>query len=144
MIIQRKTSVIACIVGAIFGLLIFIGGLASLYKISSLVNKSVKVYGEVVASKIIPSGKGYETMSTVSFSDENGNGVQFQDHMSSHAPSIGDKVNVFYEPQNPSNAQIDDGIYMWVGGIMMTLIGAMLMIASWWGIKPKAVGNLSI
>ena len=144
MIMQRKTSVSGHVVGAIFGLLIFIVALASIYKNSSLVNRSIKAEGEVVGSKIVSSGKGHETISTISFIDKDGNTVQFQDHAVSHIPSIGDRLNVFYDPQNPQSALIDDGIYMWVGGIMMTLIGAMLLIGSWWGIKPKAVGNLSI
>ena len=139
---MKIVNTFLCILVMLFGLILVIGGLGTVHDKVSLVNKSVKTNGQVIASKVVEDGYDssthrtrYKTISTISFVNKEGGSIQFQDNITSHIPNIGDKINILYDPQNPQAAVIDDGVYLWFSSVMMLFCGLILVISGGFGIR---------
>ena len=70
----------------------------------------------------------------VEFTDRGGNRVIYQDGVGSSPPlhSTGDKVRVFYAPENSSSAMIDRGIWNWLVPALMACVGGLMFAFSAW------------
>ncbi|MFT5521938.1 MAG: hypothetical protein ACI9IA_002544 [Enterobacterales bacterium] len=68
-----------------------------------------------------------------------GEDIQFRHQVGSSHPSWkrGDKVNVLYDPNDKTNALIDDGWFNWFGPGLLLLIGVVFLLIGYFMVKKQ-------
>ena len=140
---KRPVSIGALIIFLLIGVFLFSVGLAGVYKVNTLIDKGTKANGEIVGSRTEGDGKHKETILTISFNDTVGESEQFDYHMISYIPNIGDNVTVLYDPQSPHDAMVDEGMYSWVMQALMAFCGSMVIFSTIFAIKSKLFQGFS-
>jgi hypothetical protein len=124
--VGRLAGAILLFIGLIFG------GVGSifLFDVKSYADKGVEAQGQVIENIPVRSSKGGTTYTPlVLFKTQSGQEVQFEDGVSSKPPAfdIGEKVNVLYMPDNPNEAIVADGMWLFpgifvgIGGVLLTI-----------------------
>lgn len=71
----------------------------------------------------------------VQYTPDNGDRVTFKSNVgSSHAPSVGEKVQIVYNPQNPKQAAIDTFTDLWLLPVVFTGIGGLIVVGAGAGV----------
>ena len=119
------------IILVIFGLFLILGSIISIYQ--TYAGKTERTEGQVIGSRVVESSHNshvtYTTYSNISFADKKGESIQFENHVISHIPKTGDIVNVIYDPQDPKNATVNDGIYLWITQVLTVLCFSIIISA---------------
>ena len=97
------------------------------------VHNSLVTDGTVVniSREVNVAGNDFDTYLTVEFRTSEGGMVRFKDK--GPAADVGDKVDVLYNPANPSEARIRDSWQLW--GVWSLFLGVGAVIALWGLIK---------
>ena len=112
------------------------GGFALFFSFNSFVHQwnflktASHSSGTVIENVQIASSKGRSTFSPViEFYTQNGEKVAFKSLNSSNPPqyTIGQKVEVLYQPDNPKNAQIHSFFSFWLGTIFSGVLGFLFL-----------------
>ncbi|KLN62063.1 hypothetical protein WH96_00520 [Kiloniella spongiae] len=66
----------------------------------------------------------------VTFRTETGEDITFQSSTGSNPPAYarGENLNVLYDPENPQNAKISDTLSLWLGPIILGIIGFIFSV----------------
>ena len=103
--------------GAVFGAWYFAKD------VTSMIQNGVHALGQVVRVEGHSSDNGYMYYAVVSFPDQNGRHIEFQDSVgsSTRLHDVGDQLNVLYQPSNPNDAMVDRGLWNWAlpGGLAL-------------------------
>ncbi|MGB5964901.1 MAG: DUF3592 domain-containing protein [Sulfurimonadaceae bacterium] len=134
--IQKKITASSKISGivAVVGLALVIFGAYWTYDVKTLIDKAIRTNGTIV-SQVSDRGDGQTMYSAiVQFRPYKQDAVRFKDSTSSSHPSwkLGDKVHVYYDPNNVKDAMIDSGLFTYIGQFAMILLGVLLLLFSFW------------
>ena len=101
-----------------------------------LVHNSLVTDGTVVniSREANVAGNDFDTYLTVEFGATEGELVRFKDK--GPAVDVGDKVNILYNPANPSEARIRDSWQLW--GVWSLFLGVGAVMALWGLIKLRS------
>lgn len=141
--IQKKSVSVGQSSGitAAIGLLLIIGGAYWTYDVKTLIDKAIRTNGTIVSQVSERNSEG-QTMyrAVVQFRPYRQEAVQFKDSTSSSHPSwkVGDKVQVYYDPDNVDDAMVDGGLFNYLVQSIMLLVGAMLLLLSLWQYRQKS------
>ncbi|HTT32737.1 MAG TPA: DUF3592 domain-containing protein [Methylomirabilota bacterium] len=125
-------------VSLILGLALLVGGGYFAERQREFITKSVAVEGRVIENERADwydKDKGFSRTSyraIVSFTDRSGRAFTHRDEIGMNPPSfsVGQRVTIFYDPENPQKAMIDRGAKNYlISGIALGL-GALITL-SW-------------
>jgi hypothetical protein len=127
---QIEIGAILCIVG--FG--IFASG--GFWGISqkNFIASAAKAEGVVVRLEWEPGSSSDDSSAhhtVVAFKSADGRDIEFRSGVGSSplAHSKGDRVGVLYDPNSPSKAKINTFVSLWLGPIILALIGSLVFFA---------------
>jgi Protein of unknown function (DUF3592) len=133
------------VVGLLVGLALLFGGAyfvhhAHLDEFLGLIAKSQTAEGTVIENRPVevhPSSSARTVPYTsyqaiVAFADQNGRPVTLPDQIAFSPPSfrVGQKVRVFYDPQNPQHAMIDRGQKNFIIPGICLVFGGLIVLGS--------------
>lgn len=121
----------------IAGIFFFVFGVCFIVGNINFMNRTVATEGTVVQHKILPSTDDYGThdyISVVEFRTSEGELITFEDGL----VSVGQKVQVRYNPSSPSNARIYTISNFWIGPSLCAVISAWLLIFVLWSRFSKS------
>lgn len=116
---------------AVIGLVFVIIGAYWAYDVKTLIDKAIRTNGTIVSQVSDRNSDGQIMYSAiVLFKPYKQDVVRFKESSSSSHPSwkIGDKVKVYYDPNNVSDAMIDNGVFNYLGQFAFVLLGALLLL----------------
>lgn len=125
-------------IGVLFfliGLGVLVSGIFSVFKVRRALAASVKTSGTVTGFGQISGKSGYLYCPQVKFQIQGGQQFKFQSEFGTQPPSytVGQKVPVVYQFNNPNKAEIDSAQGLWfvpgctiVMALFFTGLGAML------------------
>ena len=126
------------VVFIILGIPFLVFSTYSLLMSVNFVNRTVATEGTVVQHRILPGTDDYGThdyIPVVEFRTNEGQSITFED--GSVAISVGEKVQVRYNPSNPSDARIYSIINFWVGPSTFAVGSAVFSSIGLWGLINK-------
>ena len=115
---------------AVAGFALLIGGGIWLERQVSFLSAAVASEGRVVRNDEIESnGSSPSYHAVVLFTDRIGRRIEFRDPVGSSPAlySTGDRVRVFYLPNEPGRSMIDRGVWNWLIAVLAALCGAILL-----------------
>lgn len=112
----------------ILGIGCLVGGAWTYQSTSAFLSGSTKAAGVVVGLQASRRNSSYAPI--VEFIDRNGEKVRFTSSVSSYPPSfeVGQKVEVFYRPNQPQQAQINDFVSLWLLSLILTSLGGVFAL----------------
>ncbi|MFQ5933620.1 MAG: DUF3592 domain-containing protein [Dehalococcoidia bacterium] len=109
------------------------------------VNSSVRTVGTVVHVAEDSHIGGWSYTFIIKFPTREGRIVQFKDsgehevRRASYLERVGDKVEILYNPMNPSDAKIKSFYWLWLGPVIFLSVGSLLttmfaamIVVPWW------------
>ena len=117
------------LVGTVF----FSFGVYLLYDTVGFVSRSRETMATVINFDVSKEGNYFPIFQ---FKDDGGSTVTARSTSGSKPPaySIGDKVSILYDPQNPTNIRVNSIIFVWLPPIFSTIMGMLaisIAIESW-------------
>src|SRR5699024_5646502 len=107
------------------GLGMLIGGIYFLLQSSSFRAKAKMTTGTVVDRSVSISDGSQMYTPIIEFQPTWGENIRFHSSVASSPPkySIGDKVEVYYLPDDPSHAKIASFMSIWLGPLALSILG---------------------
>jgi hypothetical protein len=127
---MRNTNIHKVLMCTICFVLFFSFGWSVLY-VRHFVNNAMEGKGHVTSLVKGDSTKSNVYKPVVEFKTVDGTNVEFTSWMSTSPPrfSVGESVSVYYDPQNPQSAIINDWLSLWGGSFILgglTIIFALI------------------
>ncbi len=99
-------------------------------KTRSFVEQATRTEGTVVRLAESSSSDGTTYCPVFTFEDRSGNPHTVESSVSSSPPShfVGEKVAVFYDPDDPDRAKIDSFIHLWLGPFVFGILAACALV----------------
>jgi hypothetical protein len=122
--------IVGSIISGLIGFGCLIGCIVSIYSQSRKRKGSVSAAGFVVGleKRVFNPGSAGVYCPVVEFSTNTGENIRFESPFGTMPASnkVGDTVKVFYNPNNPKDAEIDSGITKWLtpGCLFLFSLGA--------------------
>ena len=126
---QSKSASVAQPVLLLVGAALLIGGGIWFDRQVAFLHAAVEASGVVLRneeSDDADSNTSYHPV--IAFTDRRGEQATFRDSVGTSPPmyATGDKVKVFYAPNNSSHAELDRGIWNWLVPLLLAAAGALL------------------
>lgn len=110
----------------LFGLGLLAGAGVSCRRTVRFLQGAMEALGEVVEMREVRDSDGSSWMPVAEFTAPSGERVRFEAKVCSNPPKYksGDRVTVYYNPQNVREARIKSFIYLWLLPLLLGLMGA--------------------
>lgn len=129
-----KGKIIGLVV-LLLGLGLLTGGYFTWKSTNSFLATAVKTEGKVIdlereSSKDSKGNTSYTYYPQISFTTANNEDITFRGSSGSNPPSYsrGDIVEVLYDPKNPPNASINSFFSLWLGPIILGVLGGIITL----------------
>ncbi|MFC1737980.1 DUF3592 domain-containing protein [Planctomycetota bacterium] len=129
----RPVRIAARIIGIVM-ILDFIGvlglGIYFSIKTNKFLETAVKTKGKVVVMEEDYSSDDTMYCPTFTFIDNTGKKHRVRSSLSSYPPKyeVGDTIPILYDPQNPSNADVDSFSNLWLGSVIAFVLSVPPLI----------------
>jgi len=137
---QSKQAAAVLPVLVVVGAAILIGGGIWFERQRTFLNHAIAAAGTVLRNEASDGADGDETYhAVVAFTDRNGRAVTYRDSLGTSPPwfSTGDKVKIFYLPEDPARAEIDRGIWNWLVSLLIAAFGGALLASGAYGLATR-------
>ena len=137
---KRSVSKNANAVGAFIGAVVLGGALYWADHLHTYIEKAVRTHGTIVSQKSSTSDGSTTYAPIVEFTPYKSETIRFTSDISSSSPSwnVGDRVFVFYDPQNSSDAMMDRGWFSYFFQLILGFIGVIIFVVSSWQFWKKS------
>jgi hypothetical protein len=137
---KRSVSKNANAVGAFIGAVALGAALYWADYLHTYIEKSVRTHGTIVSQKSSTSDGSTTYAPIIEFTPYKSETIRFTSNISSSSPSwnVGDRVFVFYDPQNSSDAMMDRGWFNYFFQLILGLVGIVVFSVSSWQFCKKS------
>ena len=115
---------------SLIGVGMLIGTFFWYQNVTSFIAKSETAQGKVTELVRSRSGDSTTYKPVVQFNGQNGELIEFMSSTGRSPPSydVGEKVEVFYLPENPQNAKINGFFSLWGGPLIVGILGGIFFL----------------